>query len=98
MINYKILGAGICIGSLLALFLEKISNTGLSRIFAQLACGDRYMIEPNLYNAASGILTQNACGFNADMRFVVVFATCLVLGLLLVVIGQTGDQHQQKQF
>lgn len=54
---------------------------------AKIVCGDTYMLEPDASLSAQGILSDQACGFNADLYTVAGLGGLLAAGILLLIIG-----------
>ena len=77
------LSLGLIISALLVFLIEKISALGVSTWLATKACGESYLKEPDLTLAQQGLLTENACGFDADMYLMVFLIGMLLMGILL---------------
>lgn len=64
----------------IVLFIERLTNTGISKIIAKLYCGERYMqapIQPG----------EGMCGFNMDMVVGIACFLLILAGLLIILIG-----------
>lgn len=83
-VNYW--GLGLIGFATIAMFAEKLVPGGLSGFIAQDICGDNAFKEPDPDLAAQGILTEAACGFDADMYFVTTVAVVFVVGLMLIIL------------
>ena len=81
------IGLGLLFTGIAIFFVEKISNLTISTWFATQSCGDHYMLEPDSTLALQGILTENACGFDADMYLVAFVVGLMLLGTLLIAIS-----------
>ena len=50
---------------------------------AQGLCGTAYLVEPDKILAAQGVLTENSCGFDADLTAVAISVLVMVTGGLI---------------
>lgn len=50
---------------------------------AQGLCGTAYLVEPDKTRAAHGILTENSCGFDADLTAVAISVFVMMTGALI---------------
>lgn len=81
------LGFGCVVLALVFFFCAKVLE--LHSWVARQMCGDSYMVEPNSELAAQGILTDAACGFDADVYSVILIFGLLLFGVLLLFCGST---------
>ena len=64
----------------IVLFIERLTNTGISKIIAKLYCGERYMqapIQPG----------EGMCGFNMDMVVGIACFLLILAGFILIIVG-----------
>ncbi len=80
------LSLGFIISATLIFLIEKVSSQGISSGLAKRACGASYLQEPDQALAQQGVLTESACGFDADMYLVALVVTLLLTGILLRVL------------
>lgn len=76
----------IAIAFIFALF-EKLSSWSLVSYLTKKSCGDMYMIEPNPILREQGVLSDAACGFDADMQTVVIVFALLLWGVALLLLS-----------
>ena len=81
-----LIGLTLIVASVLFLITDRISDSAFSNFFARKICGDKYLVEPDQTKASQGILTDRACGFNADMWSVAFAATAVFLGLVFLAV------------
>ena len=73
-------GLVLFVTGFIVLFIERLTNTGISKIIAKLYCGEAYMRAPTQPG-------EGMCGFNMDM---VVGMACFLLilaGFILIIVG-----------
>ena len=66
-------------GSLI-LFIERLTNTGISRLIGELYCGKDYL-------KVTGQPGDGMCGFNMDMVVGLICFFLILAGLLFVITG-----------
>lgn len=67
--------------SLLLFVVERMTDFLLANTLARRVCGDDYLREVN------GVLTDHACGFDADMQWVALCAFGFLAGLIITLVG-----------
>jgi hypothetical protein len=73
-------GLVLFVSGITVLVIERITNTGISKIIAKLYCGERYMQIP----AQPG---DGMCGFNMDMVVGMLSFLVVLAGFILIIIG-----------
>ncbi len=72
---------------------DLFSNHALAHAFARMRCGDLYLVEPNSAMHAQGIVSDYACGFDADVSMFVICLTVALSGLSLLLIPMLHPKH-----
>ena len=68
------------------LIINGLSGGAVGTALVKWRCGDSYMIEPDKALRTQGILSEAACGFDADMIGVVILLGTFLLGFVLTIL------------
>jgi hypothetical protein len=83
------IGLYFVLGGIAAFALEKLSDTRISSSIARVFCGGKYLL------TTGGKLSGSACGFNADIVFVLFCFAALFFGFILMMIGRRKKKSKK---
>jgi hypothetical protein len=92
----KPLGVISIISSILIFVIEKSSSLWISTSLAKKLCDDRYLKEPDQALAQQGYLTENACGFDADMNLMAAVLLLFLVGVIFI-LGYYKRRSQYRR-
>ena len=83
------IGLYFVLGGIAAFALEKFSDTRISSSISRVFCGGKYLL------TTDGKLSGSACGFNADIVFVLFCFAVLFIGFVLMMIGRRKKKSKK---
>jgi hypothetical protein len=85
------MGLSLVLVSVLTLIAERLSGWWLSSQLARLWCADSYLRQ------IDGILSEQSCGFDADMYLAAACLLLLLVGVGMLISAQlTASRHRLK--